>query len=279
MKKYISLIIIILTILIALNGCTLFTTYKVVENGVSQNEKEAFAHDDEQLPEISASSADTSHKYAVETLKEDITAPDGKIIAKYDYSYPVFECNEGDDKEFIAAINEMFKKNALEHVNDIKLAGESIENEYEESKKHGYHFNSYVYSYDVDIHMDKKGVLSVTENRYFYTGGAHGGTVRESHNFDVVGGKKLMLSDLLYGTEEEITRAFTQEFMKVKEDFFDDPETVVPEELPNAQFCVDSDGVTAYFQQYQVGSYAAGFISATISDKAMLKYDFSDVAE
>ena len=55
-----------------------------------------------------------------------------------------------------------------------------------------------------------------------------------------------------------------------------DPSVVVPEELPDAQYYVDAEGVTAYFQQYQVGPYAAGFVSATISNKEMLKYDFSD---
>ncbi len=276
MKKYILLITILLTALIALNGCTLFVAYKAIDNEDLPVEKEVFAQDENEtaLDEIFSPVSD-SHKYTVETYKGEIKADDGTVLATYDYSYPVFECNEGDNAEFVASINEIFKNNLL----DPDIEFESLSREYEDSKSYGYWYGPYDYRYGFEIHTDAKGIISVTENWYIYTGGAHGNALRVSHNFDVVNGKELKLSDLLYGTDEEITKAFTQEFLEIKDAFFDDPSMVVPEELPKAQYYVDADGVTVYFQQYQVGSYAAGFVSATISDKEMLKFDFSDTIE
>ncbi len=281
MKKYVLLITILLTALISLNGCTLFTTYKVIDNEDLPVEKEVFAQDENETAlDETFSPVSDSHKFTVETYEGEITAPDGTLLATYDYSYPVFECNKGDNAEYIETINEMFKNNALELASEAELEYELLVDEYEYiTENFGYWFGPYADSYSYEIHTDAKGIISVTEIWYYYSGGAHGSTLKASHNFDVAGGKELTLSDLLYGTGDEITEAFTQEFLEIKDAFFDDPSKVVPEELPKAQYYVDAEGVTAYFQQYQVGSYAAGFVSATISDKEMLKFDFSDTTE
>ena len=282
MKKIIFLITSILTAAMILSACSNLEVKNSDEKGETPEEKDVFnvetEKEDKEVPEETPSTAGLPHKYTIETLNEEITASDGTLLATYDYSYPVFECNDGDDAEYIGTINEMFKNNALEHISYPELDLEYLEEAYNDAQNDGYWFNPYGYSYSFDIHTDAKGILSVTENLYFYTGGAHGGMLRDSHTFDVVNGKELSLSDLLYGSNEEITNAFTEKFLEVEDMFFDDPSVVVPEELPNAQYFVDAEGVTAYFQQYQVGPYAVGFVSATISDKEMLKYDFSDTA-
>lgn len=278
MKKYTLFITIILIALIALNGCTHFVAYKLVDNEALPDEKEVFAQDENEtaLDEMFSPVSD-SHKYTVETFKGEITAEDGTVLATYDYSYPVFECNEGDDDEYVASINEMFKNNILDP--DVEL--ESLSREYEDSKNYGYWYGPYDYRYGFEIHADAKGILSVTETWYIYTGGAHGMHANHSYTFDVVNGRELSLSDLLYGTEEEIVEAFAKEFMKVGDMFYsgDDPAEVVKKEFPHAEYYVDADGVTAYFQEYHVGPYSSGFVSATVSDKEMLKFDFSDTAE
>ncbi len=277
MKKYTLLLTVLLTALIALNGCTLFTTYKVIDNEDLPVEKEVFAQDENETAlDKTVSPVSEPHKFTVEAYEGELKADDGALLATYDYSYPVFECNEGDNAEYIETINEMFKDNALYLASGAENNYELLAELYEGSKNNGYRFSPYDYSYSFEIHTDAKGILSVTEAWYYYSGGAHGSTLKGSHTFDVVNGKELSLSDLLYGTDEEITEAFTQEFLEVRDAFFGDPSEIVPAELPSAQYYVDSEGVTAYFQQYQVGPYASGFVSATISDKEMLKFDFSD---
>lgn len=280
MKKQVLWMTFLLTVLFVLNGCTFFTTYKITENTIDK-EKEVFAVEDEseELTEEIAAPMGVPHKYTIESDEGKVLAPDGEVLATYSYSYPVFISNEGDDAEYVDSINKMFEENAV----DTFVSKEEFEfliDEYIHAKDNGWTwFGPFDYSYNFEIHVDAKGIISGTETWYAYTGGVHGNAAKESHTFDVINGKKLSLSDLLYGTDEEITEAFTNAFVEIAEEgftFFDDPFEVIPKELPSAQYYVDTEGVTAYFQQYQVGPYAAGFVSATISDKEMLKYDFSD---
>lgn len=294
MKNHFLLITLFLTALFVLNGCALFTTYKTTENTIDK-EKEVFAVDETQVGEVKTPDevsavedvseavaeetvlpAGLPHEYVVESDEGEILAPDGSVLATYSYTYPVFRANAGDKEEYIATINEMIKENALSIVSTANQDYDILLEEYEYYED-GWSRHHNQYTYDFGIHTDAKGIISITEIWYYYTGGAHGGTIKISHNFDVVEGKELLLSDLLYGTDEEITYAFTQEFLNVSDLFFssDDIPEVISTELSNAQYYVDAEGVTAYFQQYQVGPYAVGFVSATISDKEMLKFDFS----
>ena len=261
MKRYILSLLLLLTVLTAFCGCS---TAPVIKNADMQNTNT----NEEAITPVS-----DAHNYVVEAKEGELLAPDGTVLATYSYAYPVFEANEGDDAKYIAEINEMFKENALDIVNEAKQDYDSALDAYESD----WLVSHFSYTYDFGIHTDAKGIISITEIWHYYTGGAHGGTLKASHTFDAVNGKELSLSDLLYGTDEEITQAFTQEFLKVSDMFYPDtdPAEVVPEELPDAQYYVDTEGVTAYFQEYQVGPYAVGFVSATISDKEMLRYDFS----
>lgn len=287
MKKYISLITIILVVLTLFNGCTIAV---INEDKKMQEEKEVFSVDEAQdeVESVDDESEEPSnetvlpvsdvHTYVVETEEAETVAPDGTVLATYSCSYPVFEANKGDDVECIAKINKLLRDNALGTVSGLEEEYEALVEEYENSKNYEYKFIPYEYDYDFEIHTNAKGVISFTEIWYAYLGGVHGMSGRESHTYDVVEGKELSLSDLLYGTEEEIIAAFTNEFLKVSDEFYPgtDPAEVVPAEFSEAQYYVDSEGVTAYFQEYHVGPYASGFISATVSDKEMLKYDFSD---
>ena len=286
MKKHILSFAILLISLIVLNGCTVaFINYDID----TKDEKEVFDVDEiqnevekegEELLEETVVYFGRPHEYTIESDEGEVLAPDGEVLATYSYSYPVFISNEGDDAEYVDSINKMFEENAV-YTFVSKEEFEFLLDEYLHAKDNGWNwFGPFDYSYNFEIHADAKGIISGTETWYAYTGGVHGNAAKESHTFDVINGKKLSLSDLLYGTDEEITEAFTLEFLKVSDEFYpgNGPSAVVPEELPNAQYYVDSHGVTAYFQQYQVGPYSSGFVSATISDKDMLKLDFSDTA-
>ena len=285
MKKHILSVAILLISLIVLNGCTVAVINDDVD---TEGEKEVFAVDETQEGEVkkpddvsvvedeskeTVSSAGLPHEYTVESCEGEVTAPDGTVVATYSYSYPVFVANEGDNEEYIAEVNGIFKNSALETVKEAELEYES----YKRTIENGYKWTSVNdFKYYTDIHMVEKGIISITEAWYFNYGGAHGMPFRISHTFDVVNGKELALSDLVYGDEEEIAEAFAMEFVKVSDSFYGyAPETVFAH-FPEAQFYVNKDGVTAYFQPYEVAPYSEGFVSATISDKKMLKYDFSD---
>ena len=280
MKKYIVFTVLLFTALISLNGCT----FTLVNDDYSETEDVFAVTDDaEETGEAEKVGEKTlpsylPHEYIVESDEGQVLAPDGEVLATYSYSYPVFMSNEGDDAEYVDSINQMFKDNALSIANFTESDYESLTLEYEDSKEYEYQFRPHDYTCNYEIHLDAKGIISITETRYAYLGGAHGTAGKSSYTFDVVNGKELSLSDLLYGTEDEIVEAFAKEFVKVSDMFYygDDPSEVVTEEFPYAEYYVDYEGVTAYFQEYHVGPYSSGFVSATISDKEMLKYDFSD---
>ncbi len=229
---------------------------------------------DYQNNEIYLETMMTAHKITTVSGSEELTAEDGTVIATLSYSYPHIECALGDDEEYIGQINEMFKQNAMEFRNILNEDFDDINEFYIEYSGYNseYSFPTYMYEYSCYVNCDRMGVLSISEDRYYYTGGAHGGTLRCTHNYDLKNCTELELSDVILGTDEEITELFTEEFAKIPEHFFGDPRDVVPEEIENSEFYIDENGVTVYFQQYQVGSYASGFVSATVSDESVLKY-------
>lgn len=280
MKKYIILSLSLVIVLILLCSCSLLYTNLTTERE-SPIEKDAFVI--KNTDKHNFKNENETNLFEIESLKVttisdkgEVLSPDGTLLATYSYSYPVFESNNKNINTYIEYINQLFKNNALAAISEPQTNLENIIDHYETVKQYGGYFYPYDYNYSYEIHTNSTGILSITEIWYVFMGGAHGSTLKESHTFDIINQKKLQLSDLLIGTDQQITDAFVDKFMEVKDQFFDNPSDIVPKELKKAQYYIDKNGVSAYFQQYQVGPFVSGFVSATISDKDMLKVKIYD---
>lgn len=110
-------------------------------------------------------------------------------------------------------------------------------------------------------------ILSVRENISDYWGGAHGMYGSIGMNYDVNTGEILLLTDVLTGIEglpailsEKIMAQYPDEsavFSTLKEDL----DNYTQE---NYSWTMGYEGITFYFQPYEIASYAMGLIKTTI---------------
>lgn len=106
-------------------------------------------------------------------------------------------------------------------------------------------------------------VLSVLESKYSFAGGAHGFAGYSTLNLDAVTGKQIALDDVIAdrdGLSEFLKEELVEQYDKT--DFFDFmPDTVdqeVKEGDGSLKWTLDPQGITFYFDPYEIGSYAAG---------------------
>jgi hypothetical protein len=126
--------------------------------------------------------------------------------------------------------------------------------------------------YAVEYYSGK--ILSLSFTDYTFTGGAHGSTISETYNYDLVNKKEIRLSDIFKsGSDylkfvsdycfEDIKKQNTLMGMDPMEDMIKpgvDPS--VPENY--ARFLLTEDSLIIRFDQYQVGPGAAGSYTVRI---------------
>ena len=109
---------------------------------------------------------------------------------------------------------------------------------------------------------------------YRYLGGAHGGLMLSSQNYSLPDGEPVGFDTLFRKPEEalRLVSALSREKLLARNlpTFMVEPGTAP--ELENFRtFRLEKDGITFYFEPYQVASWADGVITVTISLKEMAK--------
>ena len=116
-----------------------------------------------------------------------------------------------------------------------------------------------------------QGVISVLQENYCYTGGAHGMPGRENHIFRETDGKETTLPDILPLSEEEVNELVREQFLTRIEEhpedgYFPEAADAVKEETDFiSQSYLTQEGVVFYARPYELGPYAAGYIEVTLT--------------
>lgn len=117
-------------------------------------------------------------------------------------------------------------------------------------------------------------LLLFTITRSSYTGGAHGMYGIECHTYTLKGGYELTTADL-FGTERlpALTEAIRQRIQAnydadndqqlIERGFF--PEYIAPTE----NFRISEEGITFYYNPYEIGCYALGPVEVSLSREEM----------
>lgn len=133
----------------------------------------------------------------------------------------------------------------------------------------------YVSQRDMFLRRADCQVLSVVEQFYAYSGGAHGHSGFCSVNFDVQTGEEIPLEavikdkkQLLEVLETEISEKYPDlvqwtDSLTEALQFYDEP--LDPELKAEFTWTLDYDGVTFYFSNYDIAAYVAGVQQVTIS--------------
>ncbi len=129
---------------------------------------------------------------------------------------------------------------------------------------------SYSYSsYPSEVFYFDGDRFSFLQMDYDYTGGAHGMPYWEGYTFDLHTGQRLLLSDLIENSEEElkeiVVRYFDDYLSQAPERFWEDALKIVEESTSlSSRFYLTEEGITFYFEPYALASYADGFQEVTI---------------
>lgn len=203
---------------------------------------------------------------------EEFTYPDtDKVVLNLSYAYPQFVGEEGafeypEQAEVLNKLNQQFldKANNFENGFEDDILKFAYE-DYEFRGNDGYFF-PHEYSHYFEVTYDNIELISILEQTYCYTGGAHGSTIQNANIYNLNTGEILGLSDILKGEPSEITALLQKTVLdeiNSKEDYYwEDIASILQNmSLENWNFYLTQEGLVLYFQQYEIAPYATGLPS------------------
>lgn len=186
------------------------------------------------------------------------------VVLKYTIKYPHFISEQC--KVMIDKLNSLYRTTArmYEKNNVMSLYQRAIV-DYEYAKANQYPFRGYESYVDYTVTYNDNGILSLYFDRYEYTAGAHGSTLRQSDSWALKRGRRLRLSDFYpmdKNYREEVISLILVDIegnkRKADMDYFEDYESLVRENFKADQFYLTEEGIVIYFQQYDIAPYAYG---------------------
>ncbi|MDD3833420.1 MAG: DUF3298 and DUF4163 domain-containing protein [Oscillospiraceae bacterium] len=141
---------------------------------------------------------------------------------------------------------------------------------YRESIRNGFPFHPFEAVMNYDITFNKDCHLSSYYDRYQYTGGAHGSTIRASDTFSLKTGRRLPLSHFFrsgfnyrgFLLGQIIKQADRN--MQSQPIYFENYRELIVQYFNPASYFLSPEGINIYYQQYEIAPYASGIIVFTI---------------
>lgn len=167
------------------------------------------------------------------------------------------QIKDSSNKNNFKIINNDFMKIPLETVKTQRR--ESIEN-YQYSIKNNIPFRNFQVDSEYMVHLLKDNFLSITEDIYTYSGGAHGMTERIPFNYEISTGKQLKLKDIFptgYDYKTIIDKYIKNEMDNPKENlyYFENSFKGINS---NTNFYLEENNLVIFFPLYEIAPYALG---------------------
>ncbi|WP_312810723.1 DUF3298 and DUF4163 domain-containing protein [Sedimentibacter sp.] len=196
-------------------------------------------------------------------------------VMKLTIKYPVVKLQNNPDAQ--AMINNQIAIEVNEyhrHVSDF-LYNQAV-NDYREAQENNYPFHGYEAYMEYVITYNDNCFLSYYYDKYEYTGGAHGMTLRSSNTFELCRGTIIPLycffkKGLNY-RRKLIFEIIKQADERLKEEpgiFFDDYESLIIKNFDEDNYFLSPDGLSIYYQHYDIAPYSTGIVVFTIPYKTI----------
>lgn len=211
-----------------------------------------------------------TYAYHLETKTQSWNDTAGQEACNVSLEYPVFE----GDSSAETAINAFYQEWVSDKLDAWESGEDPFVTEALEIRESGADIGSmppFSDEYSVTGITVTRGVISILQENYRYSGGAHGMPGRENHIFSGTDGKEVTLPDVLPLSEEEVNVLVREQFLdrieKNPEDGFfpDAADTVNAKTDFISQSYLTQDGVVFYAQPYELGPYAAGYIEVSLT--------------
>ena len=208
-------------------------------------------------------------------------------VTKVSITYPKIDSFSKESVK--TTINRIIRTTLLKNVAD-EVAFESIEQrldefiqDYEEHKTDMKEFglpvsSSWFFELTVEVLLNSPDIMALRIHQLEFTGGAHANPSTSYLNLDLKSGAVLKLSDVLHGNYEAELLAIAE--LQFKKSANLDADTNLMEThyefneghfvLPN-NFCVGRKGIHFYYNPYDLGPFALGFIAFEIPYQQLKK--------
>ena len=144
-------------------------------------------------------------------------------------------------------------------------------NTYTDSLKNNFPFHSYEAYMIYTITYNENCFLSLYIDKYEYTGGAHGNTIRTSNTWELCTGQNIYLycffmpyTDYTHMLIQEITAQAEKNLKENPYIYFDDYKDLIIKNFNPHSFYMSPDGITIYYQHYDIAPYSTGIVEFTI---------------
>ena len=209
-----------------------------------------------------------AYTYHLETEEMAWNTSDGEAALTVTLEYPVFEGNTEAEE----AINTFYRSWAADKLGSYEAGPDSLAEEALEFGESEVSAGAAPWAddYSVAAVTAVQGVISIRQDNYLFTGGAHGMPGRENHIFSETNGSEVTLASLLPLSEEEVNELAREAFLSRIEEhpedgyFEDAADTIRAKTDFFSQSYLTQEGVVFYAQPYEIGPYASGFIEVTV---------------
>lgn len=191
-------------------------------------------------------------------MKNELTYR-GSVILKYEIEYPQIFSDTYNTCKF----NALNHKKALDLENYAKnILFKDAMDLYDYNYSNGYPIMVYELVFKYTITYNKEPIISLYQDEYIFSGGAHGNTVRTSQNWDLKYNDQFSLSDIYYDNPNYILfilREINRQIVENgKELYFADYCSLVLDTFNINQFYITPNYVVVYFGQYDIAPYSTG---------------------
>lgn len=190
----------------------------------------------------------------------------GTVILKYEIEYPQVYSFHYDTKKF----NDFNLRKAINLENYAKNTMFSdAKNTYDYNVSQGFPVMVYELVFKTYITYNQEPFLSLYQDKYTFTGGAHGSTIRTSQNWNFEYGSQFFLNDVFYDNPNYILCILKDINKQISEkgadNYFDDYCSLILDTFNSSQFYLTPYSVVVYFQQYDIAPYSTGIPTFEVS--------------
>ena len=184
--------------------------------------------------------------------------------------YPIVNIHNNPHAE--RKINNQIRMQVNEYIRYVTttLYNEAI-NTYTDSLKNNFPFHGYEAYMEYTITYNDNCFLSLFTDKYEFTGGAHGNTIRTSNTWELCTGEHIYLY-CFFNSHTDHKTLLTREIIKQAENnlvdnpgiYFDDYKDLIIKNFNPSSFFMSPNGITIYYQQYDIAPYSTGIVEFTI---------------
>lgn len=191
---------------------------------------------------------------------EDEMQYEGVTVLSYKIEYPVFSSSAYERS--IRVINNYYKVRALDYREYCRTTlCQMAVAQYLDDIENDFPVRVFAAQEGFTITYQEACILSLYFDRYEFTGGAHGSTIRSSQTWNLQTGQRLILAELFersFNFREYIISNVIEQIEQNPEPYFEDYENLVRQTFNVNSFYCTPTGLVVYFQQYDIAPYASG---------------------